>query len=148
EHNPLQMTSASDLSSAHRTDKNVALPLRKTVAGINGHSSDGDGGYPHHDRRLQTFPRRVLGNARPSVVAPKADDGPAVIAAGKDDVDLIAAVRAIFVIPQSTSLWMDHKAQRIPVSKGVNLRPVTRTAHEGVVGRRRTIIAHAQNLAS
>src|ERR1700688_1979334 len=105
------MTSASDLASAHRTDKNVALPLRKTIAGINGHSSDGNGGDPHHDRRLQTFPRRVLRNARAGVVAPKADDGPAVIAAGKNDVDLIAAVGAIFVIPQSTRLRMDHKAQ-------------------------------------
>src|SRR6202034_602955 len=101
------MTGARDLARAHRTHEDVVLPVRKTVAGINGHSSHGDGWYPHYQRRLHAFPRRALRNPWAGVVAPKADHRPTVVAAGKNDVDLIATVGAIFVVPQSAGLRMD-----------------------------------------
>src|SRR5579871_189720 len=109
EDNALQVTGAGDLAHAHRTHENVTLPVGKTVAGINGHAGNGDGGNPYHDGRFEAFPRGVFGNARSGVIASKADGRPAVIAAGEDDVDLIAAVGAILVIPQNTRYGMNDE---------------------------------------
>src|ERR1700677_2747431 len=100
------MTGARDLASAHRTNQDVALPIRKTVAGINGHSSNGDGRYPNYQRTLHAFPRRVIGNAWDGIVTSEADHGPTVVTALKNDVDLVATVGPIFVVPQSPRLPM------------------------------------------
>jgi hypothetical protein len=141
------VTSARNLASAHGADKDIALPVWETIASIDDHSRDGDGWYPHHDRRFHAFPRRVLRNARPRVITAKANYGPAVIAAGENDVDLIAAVGAVFVIPQSARFGMDHQAEGIAVAKRVDVWPVAGTIREGIIGRRRAVVTQAENLA-
>src|ERR1700734_3644512 len=101
------MTGARDLASAHGTNKHVALPIRKTVARVNGHSSNGDGWYPNYERTLHAFPRRVVRNPWAGIVAPEADNRPTVVAAGKNNVDLVPTIGAILVVPQSARQRMD-----------------------------------------
>src|ERR1700683_3345490 len=97
------MASARNLAGTKRADKDVAFPLREFVAGVEGHAGDGNRGNPNHNGRFETnvSGRRNLPWAliRSSI----AHQWPAVVAAGLQDVDLVAAVRAIFVLPHLTS---------------------------------------------
>src|SRR6266581_1179273 len=91
---------------------------------------------------------RILGNARPRIIAPKAHQRPTVVAPRLDHVDLVSAIRPIFVIPQLARFGMNDQTQRIPMTQCVNLRPVAGAAYERIVGRHRAIIAQAQNFSA
>ena len=90
----------------------------------------------------------MFGNARARIIASEAHDWPSVIAAPHDDVDLVAAVGTIFVVPEHPGLGVDDEAQRIAMSQGIDFWPMARVAHERVVGRYGAIVVEAQYLAA
>ena len=65
-----------------------------------------------------------------------------------DDVDFVAAVRPVLVVPQHPGLGMHHETQLVAVAQRVDLRPIVRLAHERVVARHGPIVVQPQDLAA
>ena len=133
---------------AHAADEDVALPRREAVAGVNGHAGHRNLRKPDDERRFHPLAGGVVGDARPWIVAPEAHDRPSVIAARQDDVDFIAAIGPVLVVPQGSRHRMNDQGQRVAVAKGEDFRPVAGAACERVVRRNGTVVAEAEDLAT
>src|SRR6516162_6003568 len=95
----LEMAGPRNLTGAQRAHKHIALPLRETVTSVEGHARERNRGHPVHHGRLEAFMPGTLGLPGPLVGTSQAYQGPAIIAAGLENVDLVAAVGAILVLP-------------------------------------------------
>ena len=73
----------------------VVFPPREEVASIEIQSAGGDGGLPVEDRLGHAFLCLEGGDGGAVIVSAVGDDGPAVIDAGADEVDLVAAEGAV-----------------------------------------------------
>ena len=69
-----------------------------------------------------------------SVVDAVADNGPAVVAAGLDQVELVSALRAVLVLPQVAGPRVDGHPLGVAVAVGPYLRLRALHVHERVVG--------------
>ena len=112
-HDTLQVARARYSALLQGSYKHVASPHRKLITGVDVHAGDRNRGQPHHERRLHPLARRMLGNARARIIASETHDRPAEILAPADDVDLVAAVGTILMVPEYPGLGMDDEAQRI-----------------------------------
>src|SRR5690606_571550 len=82
--------------------------------------------YPRtRGRRVNRLPLR-------RVVDAVAVDRPAVVGALLDQVELVAALRAVLTLPD-VAVGIDREALRAAVPVAPDLRPGVRTPHEGVV---------------
>src|SRR6185369_11628586 len=128
EDDAFQVASAGDAAGAHAADEDVALPRRKAITGVNGHAGHGDLRKPRDERRLHPLTCRMLGDARTRVVATETHDWPSVIASGQDDVDFVAAIGTVFVVPQLSRLWVNEQRQRVAMSECVDLGSIAGAA--------------------
>ena len=147
EQDALQVTRARDLAHAHAANEDVALPLRQLVARVEGHARYRNRRRPVDDRILEPFAREAFRLPRPRVGAAEAHERPAVVRSGFQHVDLVAAVRSVFVLPNGAGRRMHGQAERAAVPERVDFRLVTFLADEWVVGRRRAVVAQPQNFA-
>ena len=139
----------------------MRLPLQvgELVSGVEDHPRDRDrrlverDGFLHAGRRR----RRLDGRRRQAGIFPfriariraaVSDGGPAVVLPGADDVDLVAALRAVFGFPQLARLRMDRQADRVADAEREDLRLVAGASHERVVLRRRAVVVQPQDLAA
>ena len=81
------------------------------------------------------------------VVGAVGDERPAVVGARLQDVELVAAERAVLVLPQLARLGMERQPLRTAVAGRVDLGQVSRLAGKRVVGRRGAVVAQPQHLA-
>ena len=77
-----------------------------------------------------------------------AHQGPAIVAAGLQDVDLVAAVGAVFVLPHLTGAGIHRQAQRAAMPQRIDFRPVTGLPDERIIGRDGAVVAQAQHFAA
>src|SRR5204862_3523422 len=96
-------------------DERVALPLRKQVAGIDEQRARADRRVPPDLGGLETVAGPVIGNVAAVVIAAVRGLRPAVIAAGQDEVHLIAAHRTHFGLPQA-AIRSESKPQQIAMA--------------------------------
>ena len=78
----------------------VVLPSRQLVAGVEGDRAGGERRRPLHHRLLHTRLLGLVGNRGAVVVDAVGDDGPAVVVAALDAVQLVAAPRAVLGCPE------------------------------------------------
>ena len=116
---PLVEDDALQLGGGHPADEQAPLPRRKRVARIEGHAAGRDDGVPVEQRLLHAgraglgqFRARPAGADRgfPGVRAAVRDDRPAVVPARPDDVELVAALRAVLHLPELARLGMNDQA--------------------------------------
>src|SRR5262245_58840069 len=119
------MSGAGNLPGAHAADKDFALPLGKAVTRIKRHTRDGNRRHPEHYRRLELFVCGSLRLPRPLIGSSEADDGPAVVTSGLDDVDLVASIRTVLVLPDVAGSRMNRKPERSAMADRVNLGLIT-----------------------
>src|SRR5581483_4358033 len=81
------------------------------------------------------------------VIDTEAHDRPAVIAAFADDVDLIAAFRAVLLLPQFVRPRIEREPFRISRAVGPDLRRNALLADKGIVRRRFSVRRDADDLA-
>ena len=70
------------------------------VAGVDRQARGRDRRHPVDDGVLEAFAREAFRLPRPRIRAARADERPAVVRAGLQDVDLVAAVRAVLALPE------------------------------------------------
>src|SRR5690606_19340456 len=100
EQDALELARARHLALAQPADEPVALPVRQRAAGIEAEARYGDGGRPVDDRRLEPLVRRAVSRLPGAGIgAAQADHRPAVIGAGLQDIQLVAAVRTVLGLP-------------------------------------------------
>ena len=141
------MAGARNLASAHRADEHVALPLRELAARVERHPRDRDRGRPVDDRILEALARETLRLPWAWIRAAEAHERPAVVCAGFQHVDLVAAVRSVLVLPDRAGGGMHREPERAAVPERVDLGLVARLADERIVLRHRAVVAQAQHLA-
>src|SRR6185369_11836329 len=105
-------------------DQQVAAPGRETLTRIESHAGWRDRRRPLEHRLLHSF---ALG-ADPdfgadSVIDPVGNHRPTVVAAGAHDIDLVAALRAVFVRPQLAAQRMQCRALHSAMPEAEYLRP-------------------------
>ena len=114
----LQVAGTRDFAFAHAADEQIVFPAGIAVAGIEVQAGDGYGGHPVDHGRLHTFFIRIDGHARAGVDSPVADDGPAVVLAGSEYVDFVAAVGPIFAGPDLASDGIDVHTENVAMADG------------------------------
>ena len=130
-----------------RADEQVALPGRKQRAGVERHAGRRDRGHPVFHRLLHAGLVRALVDFRAVVIDAVADHRPAVVLALLDDVDLVAALRAVLFLPQLAVGRIDGEAFGVAVAVAPDFRPRAGFADERIVGRHRTVGSYAHDLA-
>src|SRR4030095_1114604 len=73
---------------------------------------------------------------------------PAVIGAGFQEVELVAAARAMLALPHAAGLGVHGEPLRIAMPPGEDLRPYVGLADEGIVRRPRPVVAQPHDLAA
>ena len=84
---------------------------------------------------------------RALIRAPQAHERPAVVAAGHEHVDLVAAVRAVLALPDLTRAGMHGEPERRAVTEREDLGPVAVAADERIVARHAAVLVEPQDLA-
>src|SRR5690606_35681224 len=82
-------------------DEAVPPPLRELAAVVDDEARWRDHRHPGDDRRLEFGSLLVIGNDLAVVMIALRDDGITVVRAASHEVELIAALRAHLVIPQT-----------------------------------------------
>ncbi len=73
---------------------------------------------------------------------------PAIVASRLQDVDFVAAIGTIFVLPHLAGPGMHGQPERAAVSQRVDFRPMAGLPHERIVGRDGAVVAQTQHLAA
>ena len=130
-----------------RAGEQVALPLGEGVAGVEHEPGRSDGRQPEDRRFLHPFGPEALGYAHAVVVAAVGDHGPAVVLAGFDRVQLVAALRGVLRGPGLVGLRVEREAHLVAVAHRVDLGLVPRHADERVVVGHAAVEPQAERLA-
>ena len=141
-----QVPRARDLAHAHAADEQVAFPLRQLAARVERHAGDRDRRRPVHDGIDEALARETFRLPRPRVRAPQAHERPAVVAAGLQHVDLVAAVRAVLVLPDLARARMHRDSHAVAMAQREHLGRAV-LAGERVAGRGRAVVAQPQHFA-
>src|SRR5688572_5222917 len=147
EANALEMSRARDLAHAHAADERVALPIRELVARVDREARGCDRRHPVDDRILESFARKPFRLPRAGIRAARADERPAVVHAGLQYVDLVAAVRALLALPELARRRMHDETLRAAMPERIDLGLVALAAGKGIVSRHAAVVVQAQDLA-
>src|SRR5947199_140287 len=82
------------------------------------------------------------------IIASIAHHGPAVIAGGLENIDLVSAVGAVFVLPHIAGTWMHRQAERPSMAQGVHLRSLAGLSDERIVRRNGAVVAQTEHLTA
>src|SRR5262249_21188037 len=82
------------------------------------------------------------------VVDAKAHARPAVVLALLDDIDLVTAHWPVLLLPQFSVGRIEGETLRVAQTVGPDLRQCTSGADKWIVGERRAVSRHADNLAN
>src|SRR2546425_4656777 len=85
---------------------------------------------------------------RALVRSTEAHNRPAVVPAGPNDVDLIAAIRSVLVFPDLSGSGMDCQSERRAMTERVDLWLVALAPDERIVVRNASVIAKSQQFAA
>src|SRR5690606_31234497 len=81
------------------------------------------------------------------VVGAVADHGPAVVLALLDEVELVAALRAVLRLPERVRLGVPNETLRVAVAVAPDLRQRAGAADERIVVRHGAVVVQADDLA-
>src|SRR5688572_7260446 len=138
---------AGNLAVAHAADEDVALPLGQTIAGIEGDARHGNRGHPVDDRVADSLLReRPL--PRSAVGAAEADERPAVVGAGHEDVDLVSAVWSVLDLPDGAGDRVPGHSQEGAMAHREDFWPRVGAADERIVRRNLAFVREPKDLAA
>src|SRR5712692_9429979 len=145
EHDPLELSGRRHFAFAHPTDKRVALPAWKAVAGVEHEARRRNRRHPEDDRLLESGRRGR--KARAVVVAAVADDRPAVVAARLQHVQFVATVWTVFMLPDLAGVRVDGEPKLHPMTDRENRRLVASLSDKRIIRRHAPIVPQAQDFA-
>ena len=125
------------------------LPFQvgKLVARVEREPGRRDRRQPQNQRLLDTFAERRRRNPRAVVVAAEAELRPAVVAPGQQQIDLVAAVRAVLGVQHGAGRGVHREAELVTMAVREDLGPRAGLADERVAGRRLAVVAQPQDFA-
>ena len=142
------MGEAHELLSHHAGHEEVAAPLRELVAGVDHQARNADRRHPELPRLLHPFAMRAgVDREARVVVHAKADHRPAIIQSRANEVQLVAALRAVLVRPHLTGLGMNREALDVAVTVTPRFGKRAGLLHERIVGGHPAIVMQADHLA-
>ena len=117
------------------------------LAVVEGQARGGDGRPPQDLGPLEFLEPRGVRHPHAGVLPAVGGNRPAVVAAGEDDVDLVAPLRGVLAGPQRSILGVEGQTELIAVAHRVDLGQIAGLADEGIVGRRAAVVVQAHDLA-
>ena len=148
QHNSLEMPGAGDLTHPKRADENIVFPVGELRARVERDAGDRDGWDPDDDRFLHALHLGLVGDARSLIRAAISHRRPAVVSSAADDIQFVAAVRAILVLPDFAGFGMHKQSKLVAMSERVNLRLVAGLSGKRIIGRHGAVVAEANNLSA
>ena len=129
-------------------NQQIALPLRKQISCVNGHTRRGNGRRPvqHWRHNAFTFPERRYPGA--GVVQPVGSDRPAIIGARTDNIDFVSTTGTVLVGNQPALNAVVEQPLHIAVTIAVYFTLVGVVPCKRVVVRYTAIRVKAHNTAN
>ena len=134
---------ASQRGAAEPGHEEIVAPVRIAGAFVEMDPAGRDGGVPVHDGGLHSF---VCGPGDTRLEAVR-DHGPAVVVAGLQDIQLVAAHRPVLGLPEEAAHGIDREALGIAMAVGPDRRHGAGASHERVVGRHASVVVDTVHLA-
>src|SRR5690606_3845546 len=144
-HAPTLDGQAGELLPGNPADEEAAPPLRERVARVDEQARRRDGRDPVVHGLLHPLAVRGDVDRVAVVVDAVADDGPAVVAAGPDEVELVATARPVLVRPDIARFRMDREALRVAVAVAPDLGQCALAVHERVVRGDAAVLVQADD---
>src|SRR5262249_46416215 len=123
------------------------LPLGQAVARVKHDARHGNRGRPVDDRIAESFLRK-RSLPRSAVCAPEADDWPAVVGAGLEDVYFVSAVRPVLDLPDLAGDRIVSQPEERAMPPREYFRPCVGATDEWIVGRHFAFLREPQDLAT
>src|SRR5690606_9862201 len=128
----LEVDAGEELTS-EGTEEGVTAPFGEGIAVVDGQAGGGDGGEPVVDGLFQPLALRGIMDHGAAIVDAVADDGPAIVEAGTDQVDLVAALGSMLAFPEVAGAGVEGETLEAAVAVGPDLGLCTGLVDEGVV---------------
>ena len=128
-------------------EEQTVFPCRKAAAGVEGDRASGDRRHPIRDGLIHAGLRSVTGNGSSVVIHAVGDDGPAVVVAGFDDVEFVAAAGTVLGFPEFASNGTEGEALGIAVAVAPDRFDSSVSIDEGIVRGHTAIFVNAIDLA-
>src|SRR6266571_4738764 len=90
----------------------------------------------------------MIRHARTRIVSTVTHHRPAVIPSRQDNIEFVSSIRTILVLPNHACFRMNRQSQRVAMTERKDLRLVTGSANERIIGRRRSVVAKAENFTA
>ncbi len=148
EDDPLDVAGARGFTHAHGADEQIAFPLRELVTGVEDETARRDRRDIGDVRAGDAILAGIGSDRTAAVVAAFARHWPAIVAAGAQDVHLVAAIGGVFGRPHLIGPRVHGEAEIDAVAHREDFGVCILAAVERVVGRRRAIVVEAQRLAA
>ncbi len=117
------------------SDQKVALPFGKHLAAIDRDGAGRDRRIPIMQRLFQPFLGRAFADLGAGIIAAIGDDRPAIVLARLDQVNLIAAARAVLDGVEFAGGLVERDALRVAVALRPDFRERLSSRPERVIGR-------------
>src|SRR4051794_5272095 len=130
-----------------RRQEQAAAPAWEGIAVVEGNAGGADDRRPDLERVLHSRRRAQVGDDRAIEVQAVRHQWPAVVAAGADDVDLVAAAGPELRLPQAAGPGIEGKALRVAMAVGPDFGPGARVVEERIASRWAPIPLQPQHLA-
>jgi hypothetical protein len=98
------------------SEEQTVFPCREAAAGAEGDGASGDGRHPIGDGLIHVGLRGVSGDGSSVVIHAVGDDGPAIVVAGFDDVEFVAAAWNVLGFPEFAGNGADGEALGIAMA--------------------------------
>src|SRR5690606_41818989 len=124
----------------------IAPPAGEGVPPVEGNGRGGDGGHPAQYRELPAGHGGRQGRRLVVVAVSPADERPAVVVAGEDAVELVAAPGAVLRGPE-IARGIEGDAEGRPVAEAPDVGVGTLSTDKGAVLRHGAVVVEAEDLA-
>ena len=128
-------------------DEEVVFPLWEQIAGVEICTARSNRRHPIRERLLHAFLGSEVGHGGPVVIHAVGDDRPTVVEALLDEVELVAAARAVFDVVEFAGDGMEGEALRVAVTVAPDGGCGFGVLHERIVGGDAAVVMDAVNFA-
>src|ERR1700754_604598 len=127
-------------------DDKISIPTGVTIAIYEIHSCRSKSRVPVVSRQFHTRQHCIGCDDGPIVIDAEGRPGPAIIFSRTQEVELTAAVLAVFVLPQFSGMPVIHQTFRHAVTEGINFRQRPGGVHKWIVFWNRAVVLQADDL--
>src|SRR5271168_2300837 len=134
---------AAQMLERQSPHEEIAPPCWKLITAIHRQSRRRDRGRPVDHRLLEPRALRIGRHIGAGIIHAVSDYRPTIVAARHDDVQFIAAARAMFCFPEPPAGYIEDQALLVAMTPGIDFRANGRLSDEWIVLRDAAVFVQA-----